>query len=116
MRSASPSSAAIALNARARSPTSSRDVARTRRSYSPRAIAVLAAAISRSGDVIPRARICTMIRPSTAASVALSGSDMPALWPNASTTAVPHDRGDDHHAELDLDRAEAVERSHGSSA
>jgi hypothetical protein len=26
------------------------------------------------------------------------------------------DRGDDHHAELDLDRAEAVERSHAFSA
>ena len=55
-RSTSASSADIWLKARARSPTSSREVAVTRREWSPRAMARAAAAISRSGLVMLAAK------------------------------------------------------------
>ena len=55
-RSTPASSSAIWLNARASSPTSSREVAVTRTEWSPSAIRLAATVISRSGEVMPTAR------------------------------------------------------------
>ena len=59
MRSTLASSVAMALNARASSPTSSAEVSVTRWLQSPSAMRRAAAAISRRGEVIPRARTWT---------------------------------------------------------
>src|SRR3954462_13720517 len=45
--------------------------------------------MSRSGEVMPRARNCTMARPSAAASAIRSHSSSPRSWPSARTSTVP---------------------------
>ena len=69
-RSASTAARSVAIDVKAlaSSPTSSRAVTWTRRLQSPRAIARAAAAISRSGEVMPWATSCTSARDSRAAS------------------------------------------------
>jgi hypothetical protein len=65
IRSTTASSSAMALNARASSPTSSADVSVTRPRQWPSAMFVAAMAISRSGDVMPRVSTCTSARAMT---------------------------------------------------
>ena len=98
MRSVSASSAAIWLNERASVPTSSCEVAVTRCEKSPRAIASVAATISRSGDVRPRDR------KNTTTSEMIPAITPAERRPHADAHAGPeHDhrhrhRGEDHDA------------------
>ena len=113
MRSVSASSAAIWLNDRASVPISSCDVAVTRCEKSPRAIASVAATISRSGDVSPRDRN------HTTTSAMKPGDHAAQRRPHAEPDAHPEhddghrDRGEDHDAQLELERRERIERPVG---
>ena len=87
-RSVSASSAAIWLNDRASVPISSREVAVTRWLKSPRAIASLAATISRNGEVMPRARNHTTTSASAPATIPQTDGHMPMRTPAQNTTTV----------------------------
>ena len=87
-RSTSARSAAMRLKARPSSPTSSREVAVTRRSYSPRDIARAALTISRNGNVMPWASSCTMPSASTTAVIPVRNGERPARSPSSTTNTV----------------------------
>ena len=98
MRSTMASSVAMALKARASSPTSSAEVSVTRWLQSPSAMRRAAMAISRSGDVIPRARTWTRARAIVAAMIGRTQigtprrnptNDTTELTPTATTMATP---------------------------
>ena len=107
--------AAIWLNERASVPISSCDVTVTRWLKSPRAIASLAATISRSGEVMPRDEEPHHDERERA------GDDAADRRPHTDADAGPEhddrhrDRGEDDDAELQLQRRERIERTLGRS-
>ena len=114
MRSTSASSAAIVLKARASSPTSSREVAVTRR-WSSRPVPSRGRrpTISRSGERHPvREHLDDRERDRPPPRSRVSSGERPSALAEPDDADGDEHRGDDHDAELELDRVEGVERSH----